>query len=190
MKKILLFLLTILVLTSCSKDDSNVLYVYNWGEYIEPALIEKFEKETGIKVIYDTFEQNEDMYMKVKEGGNNYDVVVPSDYMAEKMIKQGMLEKIDYSKIPNFKYIDEKFKNLDYDPKNEYTVPYMWGTVGILYNKNKNKEQVKKEYSKEKIDEIAELKDKLYWAQMEIDFLKKKMELEDEEDQKMREWLE
>ena len=66
MKKILLFLLTILVLTSCSKDDSNVLYVYNWGEYIEPALIEKFEKETGIKVIYDTFEQNEDMYMKVK----------------------------------------------------------------------------------------------------------------------------
>ena len=142
MKKILLFLLTILVLTSCSKDDSNVLYVYNWGEYIEPALIEKFEKETGIKVIYDTFEQNEDMYMKVKEGGNNYDVVVPSDYMAEKMIKQGMLEKIDYSKIPNFRYIDEKFKNLDYDPKNEYTVPYMWGTVGILYNKNKVKEKV------------------------------------------------
>ncbi|MDD6905807.1 MAG: spermidine/putrescine ABC transporter substrate-binding protein [Finegoldia magna] len=142
MKKILLFLLTILVLTSCSKDDSNVLYVYNWGEYIEPALIEKFEKETGIKVIYDTFEQNEDMYMKVKEGGNNYDVVVPSDYMAEKMIKQGMLEKIDYSKIPNFKYIDEKFKNLDYDQKNEYTVPYMWGTVGILYNKNKVKENV------------------------------------------------
>lgn len=142
MKKILLFLLTILVLTSCSKDDSNVLYVYNWGEYIEPALIEKFEKETGIKVIYDTFEQNEDMYMKVKEGGNNYDVVVPSDYMAEKMIKQGMLEKIDYSKIPNFKYIDEKFRNLDYDPKNEYTVPYMWGTVGILYNKNKVKENV------------------------------------------------
>lgn len=142
MKKILLFLLTILVLTSCSKDDSNVLYVYNWGEYIEPALIEKFEKETGIKVIYDTFEQNEDMYMKVKEGGNNYDVVVPSDYMAEKMIKQGMLEKIDYSKIPNFKYIDEKFRNLDYDPKNEYTVPYMWGTVGILYNKNKVKEKV------------------------------------------------
>lgn len=142
MKKVLLFLLTILVLTSCSKDDSNVLYVYNWGEYIEPALIEKFEKETGIKVIYDTFEQNEDMYMKVKEGGNNYDVVVPSDYMAEKMIKQGMLEKIDYSKIPNFKYIDEKFRNLDYDPKNEYTVPYMWGTVGILYNKNKVKENV------------------------------------------------
>lgn len=142
MKKILLFLLTILILTSCSKDDSNVLYVYNWGEYIEPALIEKFEKETGIKVIYDTFEQNEDMYMKVKEGGNNYDVVVPSDYMAEKMIKQGMLEKIDYSKIPNFKYIDEKFRNLDYDPKNEYTVPYMWGTVGILYNKNKVKENV------------------------------------------------
>ena len=142
MKKILLFLLTILVLTSCSKDESNVLYVYNWGEYIEPALLDKFEKETGIKVIYDTFEQNEDMYMKVKEGGSNYDVVVPSDYMAEKMIKQGMLEKIDYSKIPNFKYIDQRFKNLDYDPKNEYTVPYMWGTVGILYNKNKVKEKV------------------------------------------------
>ena len=142
MKKILLFLLTIMVLTSCSKDESNVLYVYNWGEYIEPALLDKFEKETGIKVIYDTFEQNEDMYMKVKEGGSNYDVVVPSDYMAEKMIKQGMLEKIDYSKIPNFKYIDQRFRNLDYDPKNEYTVPYMWGTVGILYNKNKVKEKV------------------------------------------------
>lgn len=110
MKNILLFLLTILVLTSCSKDDSNVLYVYNWGEYIEPALIEKFEKETGIKVIYDTFEQNEDMYMKVKEGGNNYDVVVPSDYMAEKMIKQGMLEKLITAK---FQTSNTSMRNLE-----------------------------------------------------------------------------
>ncbi len=142
MKKLLMILLTILLLTSCSKEDENVLYVYNWGEYIEPSLIDEFEKETGIKVVYDTFEQNEDMYMKVKEGGSNYDVVVPSDYMVEKMIREGMVEKINYDNIPNFKYIDQKFKNLDYDPKNEYTVPYMWGTVGIVYNKNLVKEKV------------------------------------------------
>ena len=142
MKKILLFLLTIFLLTSCSKEESNILYVYNWGEYIEPTLIDKFEKETGIKVVYDMFEQNEDMFMKVKEGGSNYDVVVPSDYMAQKMIKLGMLEKLNYKNIPNFKYIDKEFRNLDYDPQNEYTVPYMWGTVGIVYNKNKVKEKV------------------------------------------------
>ncbi|WP_297812404.1 PotD/PotF family extracellular solute-binding protein [uncultured Finegoldia sp.] len=142
MKKILLFLLTIFLLTSCSKEESNILYVYNWGEYIEPTLIDKFEKETGIKVVYDMFEQNEDMFMKVKEGGSNYDVVVPSDYMAQKMIKLGMLEKLNYKNIPNFKYIDKEFRNLDYDPQNEYTVPYMWGTVGIVYNKNQVKEKV------------------------------------------------
>lgn len=106
MKKILLSLLTALVLTSCPRDKSDVLYMYNWGEYIGPALLDRFEKGMGIKVIYDTFERNEGMYMKIKEGGSNYDVAVPSDYMAEKTIKQGMLERIDHSKIPDFKYID------------------------------------------------------------------------------------
>ncbi|MGL5152711.1 MAG: ABC transporter substrate-binding protein [Clostridium sp.] len=122
----------------CGKDSSigenGTLNVFNNGDYIDETLITKFEKETGIDVTYDTYETNEDMYTKLNSGNSSYDVVFPSDYMIQKMIKEDMLEKIDFSNIPNYKYIGEDYKGLAYDPTNEYSVPYLWGTVGIVYN--------------------------------------------------------
>ncbi len=131
------FVLSASLLVGCgsSKKSSEVLNVYNVGDYIEEDLIKKFEDETGIKVVYETYDTNESMYQKVKGGSSNYDVVFPSDYMVEKMIKEDMLQEIDFANIPNYKNIDEQFKNAAYDPSNKYSVPYMWGTFGILYNK-------------------------------------------------------
>lgn len=111
-----------------------VLNVFNWGEYIDKELLTKFEQETGIKVNYELFDTNESMLAKLETGGTHYDVIFPSDYVIEEMIDKGMLAKIDFSNIPNFQYIDDRFKSLDYDPNNEYSVPYFWGTLGILYN--------------------------------------------------------
>lgn len=123
---------------SCSDKsgigENGTINVFNVGDYINPDLIKKFELETKIKVIYDTYDTNETMYQKINTNPGQYDLVVPSDYMVEKMIKNNMLEELDYSNIPNMKHIDEKFTNLDYDPENKYTVPYMWGTVGIIYD--------------------------------------------------------
>lgn len=119
----------------------TVLNVYNWGEYISDGgegsldVNRKFEELTGIKVNYTNFDSNEDMYAKLKSGGANYDIVVPSDYMIERLIDEGLLEKLDYSNIPNFKYIDEKYQGLYYDPKDEYTVSYNVGYVALIYNK-------------------------------------------------------
>ena len=111
-----------------------VVNVCSWGEYIDESLIEQFEEETGIMVNYQTAESNEALYSLLKSGAGDYDVVVPSDYMISQLIEEDMLEKLDYGNIPNFKLIDDRFKNLPYDPRNEYTVPYTWGTVGIIYN--------------------------------------------------------
>lgn len=124
-----------------NKSD-NVLYVYNWGDYIDPSLLTKFEEETGITVKYDVYDTNEIMYQKLKSGNVHYDVVFPSDYMVQKMTNENMLKKIDTSKLPAYKNIDESFKSLAYDPNNEYSVPYTWGTVGIMYNKKMVKEPV------------------------------------------------
>lgn len=114
--------------------EKRKLNVYNWGDYIDEDLIKEFEQETGIDVTYDTYDTNETMYTKVKGGSSEYDIVVPSDYMIEKMIKENLVEKIDFNNIPNYKYVGDQFKNLSYDPKDEYSVPYMWGTIGIVYN--------------------------------------------------------
>ena len=139
MKKVIIFVFTVItalmltLLSGCGKD-RVVLNVYNWGDYIDKSLIAKFEKETGIKINYEMFETNEHMMAKLETGGTNYDLIFPSDYLIEEMIKKDMLQKIDFNNIPNFKYIDDRFKGLDYDPNNEYTVPYFWGTLGILYN--------------------------------------------------------
>ena len=122
------------ILVGCSPGKKETLTVYNWAEYIDESVLRQFEKGYGVKVIYETFSTNEDMYVKLKSGGANYDVVFPSDYMIERMIKEDMLAKIDMSNIDNYKYIDDIFKNLDFDPNNEYSVPYMWGTLGILYD--------------------------------------------------------
>ncbi|MCI5997274.1 MAG: spermidine/putrescine ABC transporter substrate-binding protein [Peptoniphilaceae bacterium] len=134
--KIIFSFAIIFVFTACTKREGNVVNMYNWGEYIDKEVLDEFTEETGIKVNYETFVTNEDMYLKIKQGGSNYDIVVPSDYMIEKMIKEDMLEKLDKSKLSNYSNIDEKFLNKDYDPKSEYAVPMYWGTLGILYNKN------------------------------------------------------
>lgn len=136
----LILLATTIFISGCG-DNKETLKVYNWGDYIDREVLKDFEKETGIKVIYDEFDTNEDMYIKVKKGVD-YDVSFPSDYMIDKMIKNDLVSKIDFNKIPNYKNIGDKFKNLDFDPSNEYSVPYMWGTVGILYNKTMVKEPV------------------------------------------------
>lgn len=117
----------------------SVLYVYNWGEYMDPALIKKFEKETGIRVVYETFDSNESMIAKIKNGGTHYDIAVPSEYTIQKMKKEHLLIPIDHSKIPNLKNINKNFMNLDFDKNNKYSIPYFWGTVGILYNPEKTK---------------------------------------------------
>lgn len=114
--------------------DRPTLYVYNWGDYIDESLIAEFEAETKMKVVYDTYATNEDMYVKMKSGGSTYDVIFPSDYMLTRMLEEDMLAKLDLLKIPNAQHIEERFRGLDYDPDNAYSVPYTWGTVGILYN--------------------------------------------------------
>lgn len=123
------------LLTACSGgSDKPTLTVYNWGDYIGENVIDEFEKEFNCKVNYEMFEQNEDMYTKLKTAKGTYDVAIPSDYMIERMIRENMLEKLDKDKIPNLQYISDYCLNRDFDPGNEYSVPYMWGTVGIIYN--------------------------------------------------------
>lgn len=128
------------MLTGCgsSSGENGEVYVYNWGEYIDPDVITMFEEETGIKVIYDEFDTNEDMYPKVAAGSSAYDVICPSDYMIQKMIDNDLLQEINFDNVPNAKAnIDEQYyiQSRDFDPENKYSVPYCWGTVGILYNK-------------------------------------------------------
>lgn len=140
--KKLITLLTTTILTStfftgCSNNNSGIngtINVYNCADYIDESLISKFEDETGIKVIYDKYDTNEIMYQKIQTSPGTYDLVFPSDYMVEKMRKEGLLEKLNFNNIPNYKYISDDFLNLSYDPTNEYSVPYMWGTIGILYD--------------------------------------------------------
>lgn len=149
MKKIFCLLMAIVmvlgtacVLSGCAGNkDQITLYVYNWGQYIADGeddsldVIAAFEeKYPNIKVKYSTFDTNEAMYSKLKTGGITVDVIFPSDYMIARMINEGMLEKLNFDNIPNYKYIDEGYRGLSYDPKDEYSVPYTWGTVGIIYN--------------------------------------------------------
>lgn len=128
-----------------AKYGSDTLKVYNWGEYIDPEVNEAFEREYGVKVIYDTFDSNELMYTKL-QGGESYDVLVPSDYMIERLIKEDYLQPLDKDRITNLPLLADGVKGLQYDPENTYSVPYFWGTVGIVYNKNNiNLEDLKKE---------------------------------------------
>ena len=119
-----------------NRSGSNELYVYNWGEYIDEDVIDQFEEETGIKVIYDMFETNEEMYPVIEAGGVNYDVVCPSDYMIQKMRENDLLAEINFDNVPNLDQIDPTHLEMSksFDPENKYSVPYTWGTVGILYN--------------------------------------------------------
>lgn len=137
MKKILVALLaSLLVLTGCgAKEPKEELRVYNWGEYIDESLIPEFENKYNVRVIYEKFLSNEQMYNKLQDG-SKFDVIVPSDYTTQRMREEGMLQKIDYSKITNYENIIPSLKGRHMDPNNEYSVPYFWGNVGILYNKN------------------------------------------------------
>ncbi len=116
---------------------SNQVIVYNWGEYLDPDAITMFEEETGIDVVYEEYETNEIMYPKIQSGAIAYDAVCPSDYMVQRMIENDLLAEIDFDNVPNIKYIDSTYMNQSrqFDPENKYSVPYLFGTVGILYNK-------------------------------------------------------
>ena len=145
MKRIAVFLLALLLVAAVlpapeAKAAVNEINVYNWGQYISDGSDDyidvnaAFEEATGIKVNYMTFDSNESMYTKLKTGGSVYDVIIPSDYMIARLIDEDMLLPLNFDNIPNYEYIDEAYKNTEYDPDNLYSVPYTWGTVGIIYN--------------------------------------------------------
>ena len=122
-------------MSAAHADDNNTLYFYNWTEYVPPGLLEQFTKETGIKVIYSTYESNETMYAKLKTYKDGaYDLVVPSTYYVDKMRKEGMIQKIDKSKLTNFSNLDPDMLNKPFDPNNDYSIPYIWGATAIGVN--------------------------------------------------------
>ncbi len=136
MKKVFICVVFIaLLFTGCGKD-SGSLNVYNWGDYIDETIISEFEEKTGIKVNYQMYGSNEDLYVKIKSSGESYDVVFPSDYMVSKMKNEGLLYEYDLNELENYKNIRPEFRNLEFDPENHFAVPYFWGTMGIVYNKN------------------------------------------------------
>ena len=148
MKKVISVVLSVLLavsclagLSGCGSSKKTTLYVYNWGQYISEGddgsldVIAAFEEAyPNIRVQYSTYDSNEIMYSKLSNGGITVDVIIPSDYMIGRMVQEGMLKELNFSNIPNYQYIDDSFKNTSYDPENKYSVPYTWGTVGIIYN--------------------------------------------------------
>ena len=148
MKKVICVVLSVLLavsclagLSGCGSSKKTTLYVYNWGQYISEGddgsldVIAAFEEAyPNIRVQYSTYDSNEIMYSKLANGGITVDVIIPSDYMIGRMVQEGMLEELNFDNIPNYQYIDDSFKNTSYDPENKYSVPYTWGTVGIIYN--------------------------------------------------------
>lgn len=148
MKKVICVVLSVLLavsclvgLSGCGSSKKTTLYVYNWGQYISEGddgsldVIAAFEEAyPNIRVQYSTYDSNEIMYSKLANGGITVDVIIPSDYMIGRMVQEGMLEELNFNNIPNYQYIDDAFKNTSYDPENKYSVPYTWGTVGIIYN--------------------------------------------------------
>lgn len=158
MKKIILIFLCFVTLSltfssalsaNAATDDGNSIVVYNWGEYIPLGedggldVLADFTEKTGIKVTYMTFASNEEMYTKIKSGSASYDIIIPSDYMISKMIKEDLLLPLDFDNIPNYEYIDKSLlEKFDYDPENKFSVPYTWGSVGLLYNTDVVKEKI------------------------------------------------
>ena len=140
MKKItvialIVFMLLTAVLAGCGKKSAGEVNVYNWGgPYIDDSFFKTFQKETGIKINYSEYQTNEEMYSILKSGSAVYDVIIPSDYMISRLISEDLLEELDFSNIPNYSLIDNRYKNLEYDPAGKYSVAYMTGTVGLIYN--------------------------------------------------------
>ena len=153
LSSLLIALILVSLLPTTAFAAKNEITVYNWGQYISDGtdesmdVIKEFEEETGIKVNYLTFDSNESMYTKLKTGGTSYDIIIPSDYMIAKLISEDMLEPIDFANVPNYEYIDEAFRNQAYDPENQYSVPYTWGTVGLIYNTKYISEEDAKSWS-------------------------------------------
>ena len=158
MKKILSILLSAVICASCAAcfagcggsdekkpENKGEVNIYNWDDYVAEGqdglmnVIEEFEKETGIKVNYTTYSTNEELYNKLKNSSDNYDVVVPSEYMVSKLIREKMLLELNYDNIPNYKYINKRFKNLPCDPDSKYTVISYWGVTAMVYDKTKVK---------------------------------------------------
>lgn len=128
-------------LTAAAADETVTINVYNWGQYISDGtdgyidVNAAFTEATGIQVNYMTYDTNESLYTKLKTGGSTYDIIIPSDYMAGRLIDEGLVQPLNFDNIPNYQYIGEAYKNTAYDPDNAYSVPYTWGTVGVIYNK-------------------------------------------------------
>lgn len=139
MKIIFIFMALVLSLFGNEK----ILYVYNWSEYMPDSILKNFTKETGIKVKYSTYDSNEAMYAKVKTiGSSSYDIIVPSTYFVNKMSRENLLVKLDKSKLTNYKNLDSKLLSKPFDPNNDYSIPYLWGSTGITYNANLVKDKI------------------------------------------------
>ncbi len=136
----------VLIVAACSGKgggkEEKQLNLYIWSAYVSDETLAKFEKDTGIRVRYDTYDSNEALLEKMQSGVADYDVIAPSDYMVRTMRHENLLEKIDLNRLPNFKNIAHKFQNMNYDPNNQHSIPFLWGTTGIGYNKTKIKEPV------------------------------------------------
>ncbi len=138
----LVILFTAALLAGCGTASAETLYVYNWGVFMDTSVLAEFESEYNCKVVYENYASNEEMYYKIKGGNAVYDVIFPSDYMIEKMVEEDLLLPLNYDNIPNYANIDERTLNKDFDPANVYSVPYFWGTLGIIYNTNYVEEEI------------------------------------------------
>lgn len=146
MKRLIYFTLTVFTLIiglfsvnqyldySSGGSSAGTLTIYNWGDYIDPDLISDFEEESDLRVIYETFDSNEAMYTKVKQGGTSYDLLIPSEYMIERLIEEDLLYELDKTQIEGIEHLVPDFLDLSFDPGNQYSLPYFWGTLGIIYN--------------------------------------------------------
>lgn len=145
MKKLIPFIVVLVafLMTACN-DDGEKLYVYNWGDYMDMDVVKEFEEEYNVKVIYQEFATNEDLYVKIKNSSEPMDVIFPSEYMLERMSNEGLLNELDFSKLDNFKYVDKDLTGMSYDKENKYSIPFFWGTVGIIYNSEKYPEGLQK----------------------------------------------
>lgn len=146
MKKLLVLLISTLMISTlcigCSQKTSEEINFFNYGENIDEETVKEFEEQYGIKVNIETFDDMENMYQKVKSGGVKYDVILVSDALMPRMIKQNLVQELNKDNIPNISQMDEEYLNLEIDPGNKYSVPYMFGTVGLIYNKDVVKEEV------------------------------------------------
>ncbi len=145
---VIMVLCSLASLTGCKQYDGEI-NVYNWGEYINEGeddtmdVIAEFEERYNIKVNYTTYETNEELYSILSTSNSSYDVIIPSDYMIEKLISEGLLREINFDNLPNYSNIAEEYKNLPFDPENKYSVPYSWGVVALCYNTELYKGDVK-----------------------------------------------